>query len=245
MVMLMVVLGSACTSESPSMVSGSGTASPQPTPALTPTPTPIVSSSVSPAPSEEPAEEEITVRDLNQAAAAWLENPPLDPGTRREFGAGRIPGGGRWIGFLYAREEGVGISIQIDGEVTKACCLARLWGDVLALMYVDIGDGQGVVLAQVAPQVEQIRYECFQCGTVDGEIPRHINGRFSGLPQIGVIIVTANADGGNDGFLTAFTGRHVFERDRLRLPPLCAGGSCGTGLAWGVLVSGTETMFDS
>jgi hypothetical protein len=157
---------------------------------------------------------------------------------------GHLPGGGSWAAFLFAREEGVGVGFRTGGKRVLACCLTPLHSPVQALAYVPIGDGAGALLAQVAPQAEAIRYECFQCVWREGMIPRHANGRSRGLPQIGLVIVSANAQGSNDGFLTAFTGDRVFDRDRIHLPPVCPDERCPIGLAWGVLELGTERIFN-
>jgi hypothetical protein len=89
-----------------------------------------------------------------------------------------------------------------------------------------------------------VTYECVGCDDVEGLISRLARGRVRGVPQLALVLIQANVDGGNDGHLVSFDvdGERV-DRDWIGLPPACSGPSCPTGSAWGLLELGTERNF--
>jgi hypothetical protein len=177
---------------------------------------------------------------LTTDAARWI-------GYRRKIGEGNLPwigAGGRWHLFLYdlyePRGVAVGFSVKGRGE-TIACCLEEAHGGAHPLVYIPIVGGGGALLVHVADRIEEVEYDCFQCSHVNAIIPRFENGRSIGVPQIGVLFITARAKA-NDGDLVAFRGPRVFDRDQIGLPPRCATRKCPRGLAWGVLELGDRKL---
>ena len=221
----------------------------------TPSPSPIVDSAqtpVSPPPetalasSEDASPEgsEGGLEVLSKAAALWLRDPPLDPGERLALGEGRIRGEGTWRVFLFARPEGIGVGFRIaGGRETLACCLTRLRSRARPLAYIPIWDGGGVLLAHIGPGVGRVDYDCIQCADVIGYVTHIVNGRSTGVPQMALVVVRANSDGGNDGYLLAFDDHHRIDRDWIGLPPACTGPPCPKGLAWGSLEVGSDRFF--
>jgi hypothetical protein len=112
------------------------------------------------------------------------------------------------------------------------------------MAYLETSPGRGIVIAHVSPDVEWVRYDCIQCADVTGVIPRNENGRIYGIPQIALVFISANADGGNDGYLIASdANHHRINRDWIGLPPACTVHRCPVGLAWGSLAPGTSGLF--
>ena len=147
--------------------------------------------------------------------------------------------------FLFNTEEGVGIGFRLGGgRPATGCCLTHLGRGSRPMTYIETAAGRGVVIAHVSPDIERVRYDCIQCKDVAGIIPRHENGRLHGIPQIAVLFVGANEEGGNDGYLIAYDASHIrVDRDWIGLPPACSARRCPVGLVWGSLVPGTETHF--
>lgn len=238
-VVLSVFLAVACTSGSAEVLTGSEVSSPSASPEVVgQTPAPSGSpTGASPTTGPEPRARENSGTepfDLSDAAAERIEGRPT-------MATGDIRGVGHWALFLYPRGDRVGVGFQIgDGQPTMACCLARLHSPIRPLAYIPIRNVGGVVIAHIDSNVGGVRYDCIQCSDVRGTISHIGNGRVTGVPQLALVFVRPNADGGNDGYLVAFGNDRIkIDRDWIGLPPFCSGPACPNGLAWGSLELGT------
>jgi hypothetical protein len=181
------------------------------------------------------------------AAERFLTTEVGERWIRERGGSGeshfRAPGGVTL--FLVARPEGIGVAIQMAGRpLTTACCLTPVGRGARPLAYVPTGEGRGVLLAHVSPLVQSVTYDCIQCSDAEAFIPRIGSGRVMGVPQFAFLIVRANADGGNDGWLLSFGSfGNRTDEDWIGIPPACTSRRCPQGLTWGVLQPGTDRIF--
>jgi hypothetical protein len=241
-IVLGALLAAACTAATPEAVSSSGVSSPSPSSRVVDrTPAPSSSPTVtSPIPGPEPRAPENSGTEpfgLSDAAAERIDG-------RLTMGRGEIQGAGTWTLFLYRKGERVGVGFQIgDGKPTMACCLARLHSLARPLAFIPIRNHGGVVLAHIDPHVGRVRYDCIQCNDARGFFTYIMNGRLIGVPQLALVFVRPNPDGGNDGNLVTFGAEGRIDRDWIGLPPFCSGPPCPNGLAWGSIGLGTSRFF--
>jgi hypothetical protein len=237
---LCALLAAACTGGPGEAISSPGVSSPSPSQVVDQTPAPSSTpTEASPIPAPEPRAPENSGTEpfgLSDAAAERIDG-------RLTMGRGEIQGAGAWTLFLYRRGERLGVGFQIgDDKPTMACCLARLHSPIRPLAYIPIRNHGGVVLAHIDPHVGRVRYDCVQCSDARAFITHIANGRLIGVPQLALVFVRPNAEGGNDGSIVAF-GHGPIDGDWIGLPPFCAGSPCPNGLAWGSIELGTSRFF--
>jgi hypothetical protein len=165
-------------------------------------------------------------------------------GSHRTMAQGHIQGVGDWNVFIYPEGERAGVGLQIgDATPTRGCCLTRLRSAAEPLAFIPLGGNDGILLVHIDADIERVRFDCVQCDDARGVISHIGNGRAFHVPQLAVLFIRANDDGGNDGTVAAIGFGRV-DRDWVGLPPHCSVPKCPKGLAWGVLQRGITRMFE-
>jgi hypothetical protein len=245
MIAVLAVLAGSCGGEAANRSSGvtspSNTAaltSASPTPDFTPTP---VDGEETPEPSVQAGPVE---PGLGRHPLILGDDAARLIGSHRTMARGHIQGVGDWNVFLYPEGERAGVGLQIgDATPTRGCCLTRLRSAAEPLAFIPLGGNDGLLLVHIDADIDRVRFDCVQCDDARGVISHIAYGRVFHVPQLAVLFIRANAEGGNDGTVVAI-GLGRVDQDWVGLPPHCTVPKCPKGLAWGSLQRGVTRTFD-